>query len=287
MELLPSRCDESAYDEYVELFEKCFPGTNKYNRDYLDWLYRCNPDGNVVGFDARDGGRLAGHYVCIPVSAKVGGEEVKVLLSLNTATHPDYQGKGLFTQLAERTYAAGAAQGYDSVYGIANANSTPGFIRKLNFQLVGPLKAMVGIGSLGINFADLQDIQFQRTWSPEALAWRCACPINPLIARAGYDRTSFFAPALFGGACMAVAEIGRAATTASVAIGTTRRFASPLRLFIGQMPTAALSSLTLFANIPSRLRPSPLNLIYRSFSGRVNALNQDAVFLNFLDFDAY
>jgi hypothetical protein len=35
------------------------------------------------------------------------------------------------------------------------------------------------------------------------------------------------------------------------------------------------------------LRPSPLNLIYRSLSGRVENINPDAVFLNFLDLDAY
>lgn len=274
------RCDEMAYRDYVQLFAECFPGTEKFSRDYLDWLYARNPDGQVVGFDAREDGRLAAHYVCIPARAQIGSEEVRVLLSLNTATHPDYQGKGLFTKLAELTYSEGAAQGYDCVYGVANANSTPGFTRKLKFQLVGPLRACVGFGRLGIEFADAPP-QFRRIWSADALAWRCASPVNHVIARPSGSRTTILAPALLGGVCMAAAEIIEAAPT-----GVKGGFISPLRLFIGLVPTAWQRP-ALFLDIPDRLRPSPLNLIYRSLSGRVEALDPDAVFFTFLDFDAY
>jgi hypothetical protein len=36
-----------------------------------------------------------------------------------------------------------------------------------------------------------------------------------------------------------------------------------------------------------RLRPSPLNLIYRSFSPDVTALDASRIAFSFLDFDAY
>jgi hypothetical protein len=36
-----------------------------------------------------------------------------------------------------------------------------------------------------------------------------------------------------------------------------------------------------------RLRPSPLNLIYRSFAPRVSALDPSRIAFSFLDFDAY
>jgi GNAT superfamily N-acetyltransferase len=269
----------------MSIFAKCFPSAKGYSREYLDWLYRCNPDGPVVGFDARDGDRLVAHYVCIPARARIGGEEVRVLLSLNTATHPDYQGKGLFTQLAERTYAAGAALGYDCVYGVANANSTPGFTRKLKFQLVGPLRAMVGIGSFGIDFESLSGLQFRRSWSSNALAWRCGSPLRPVISRKKYGRRIFLAPALIGGACMAAAEFDEASLTDDLE-SPVSGFASPLRLFIGLIPSAAERP-SFYIDIPHALRPSPLNLIYRSLSGRVESINLDKVFFSFLDFDAY
>ena len=281
MDFVPVRYDDSACADYARLFADCFPGIDKFSREYLDWLYRCNPDGEVVGFDARDGDRLAAHYVCIPARAQVGDDEVRVLLSLNTATHPDYQGKGLFTKLAKLTYAAGAERGFDCIYGVANANSTPGFIRKLGFQLVVPLRACVGIGPLGLDFSREASLQFRRIWSTQALAWRCACPVNPVIARVGSDRTTLLAPALLGGACVAAAELDSASQ-----VDAASGFASPLRLFIGRVPTAWRRS-ALYVDIPDRLRPSPLNMIYRSLSGRVMAIDPNAVFLSFLDFDAY
>lgn len=281
MEFTPVRCDEAAYAEYVRLFADCFPGVDKFSRDYLDWLYRCNPDGKVVGFDARDGNRLAAHYVCIPARAKIGNEEVPVLLSLNTATHPDYQGQGLFTKLAELTFAAGTELGYDSVYGVANANSTPGFTRKLGFQLVGPLQASVGIGPVGIRFPqDTSSLQFRRIWSAQALAWRCACPVNPVRAQAGRGRTTLLA-SVPGIALMAVAEVDIVAPEEKQSAPI-----SPLRLFLGQVPSA-WQRRALYMSIPKRLRPSPLNLIYRSLTGRIKAIDPDAVLLGFIDFDAY
>ncbi len=281
MEFTPVRCDEAAYAEYVRLFADCFPGVDKFSRDYLDWLYRCNPDGKVVGFDARDGNRLAAHYVCIPARARIGNEEVPVLLSLNTATHPEYQGKGLFTKLAELTLAAGAELGYDSVYGVANANSTPGFTRKLGFQLVGPLQASVGIGPVGIRFSqDTSSLQFRRIWSVQALAWRCACPVNPISAQAGQDRTTLLA-SVPGIPMMAVAEVDIVAPEEKEPATI-----SPLRLFLGHVPSA-WQRRALYMSIPKRLRPSPLNLIYRSLTGRIKAIDPDAVFLGFIDFDAY
>lgn len=278
----PVQCDGDVYRDYVQLFRDCFPATNKYSHDYLDWLYRRNPDGQVVGFDALDGNQLVAHYACIPACARVGGQEVRVLLSLNTATHPQYQGKGLFTKLADLTYAAGTQQGYDCVYGIANANSTPGFTRKLKFQLVVPLHARLGLGGLGVDFAQMGSVpHFRRLWSADSLGWRCANPMNPVAAHPAADRTTFLAPALLKGSCSASAELDGVSATASPSGPGT-----PFRLFIGMVPSAARRS-ALYFDIPYWLRPSPLNLIYRSLSGRITSIDPDAVFITFLDFDAY
>ena len=286
MEFVPVRYDEAAYQDYVQLFSLCFPQARKYHRDYLDWLYRANPDGRAVGYDARDGDRLAAHYVCIPARAWVGGQEVDVLLSLNTATHPAYQGRGLFTQLAERTYAAGAAAGYDAVYGVANANSTPGFTRKLKFQLLSPLRAMLGLGALGIDFTASPALQFRRSWSVDALAWRCSSPVNPVMRRTGDGHSHFLAAALFSQLCLATAELEDGRPDPALLNTKAVSRLSPLRLFLGLVPPP-MQRWSLYVDIPQVFRPSPLNLIYRSLSGRVQSIDPESVFLNFLDFDAY
>ena len=287
MRIAPIQNDQATLARYGALFAACFPGTDKFTPDYLAWLYAANPDGPAVGMDAWDGERLAAHYVCIPARAWVEGREVMVLLSLNTATHPDYQGKGLFTKLAAATFEAGEAAGFDGVYGVANANSTPGFVRKLGFQLVRPLEARVGLGTLahGPKAAPAQ-LSFERSWSAEALAWRCANPHNPVFRRSHGKRQQFYAAA-FGLSLPAYAEMGSDGAGADVGTqsGKTAPL-SPLRLLIGLAPDAGANWWN-YASIPQRLRPSPLNLIYRSFTPRVSALDPSRIQFSFLDFDAY
>jgi len=283
MRFAPIVHDAATLERYGALFAACFPGVGKFTPTYLGWLYAANPDGLAVGFDAWDGERLAAHYVCIPARAWVEGQQVTVLLSLNTATHPDYQGRGLFTKLAAMTFEAGAAAGFDGVYGVANANSTPGFVRKLGFQLVRPLEARIGVGHLR-HRADpaASSLSFARSWSEAALAWRCANPHNPVTRRAGAGRRQFHAAA-FGNWLPAYAELGPDAAVAAAPRGAPL---SPLRLFIGLAPDAGADYAN-YASIPARLRPSPLNLIYRSFTPRLTTLDPTRIRISFLDFDAY
>src|ERR1700761_499619 len=169
----PAGTAPAQLEAYSRLLNASF-ATDRFNAAALAWRYRDNPAGQVVGADAWDGERLAAHYVTCPLEARIDGRVVKGLLSLNTATHPDYQGRGLFTTLAEAAYAAGAAAGYGFVIGVANANSTPGFLRKLGFQDVGRLEAGV-LATLPRRF-DETPVQYQGAWRSELLRWRLANP---------------------------------------------------------------------------------------------------------------
>ena len=286
MHFAPVRNDPAALAQYGALFAACFPGAGKFTPAYLDWLYLANPDGAAVGFDAWDGERLAAHYVCVPARVWVEGSEVLVLLSLNTATHPDYQGKGLFTKLAAMTYEAGAQAGFDGVYGVANANSTPGFVRKLGFQLVRPLEARVGLGRLRhAPKPSASALSFERSWTPAALAWRCANPHNRVhaVPNRGGQPLQLHAAAM-GKHIPAYAELE--APAAPALVGGDTAVLSPLRLFIGLAPDAT-SRYWNYASIPMRLRPSPLNLIWRPFTPRTPTLDATRIQFTFLDFDAY
>jgi GNAT superfamily N-acetyltransferase len=275
-------CERSLRD-YVALFAICFPSAKKYDRQYLHWLYCENPWGNAIGFDMWDGDKLAAHYACIPFQTSVGGVVVKTLLSLNTATHPDYQGKGFFTKLADQTFHTAATQGYDCVYGVANANSTPGFIRKLGFQLVEPLRAMVGIGrSQTVAMRSQENLQFSTAWTPATLKWRCDNPANAVHQRRSDEIVQFHASV--GKHLCAYAELPQQVIDSSSAVA--ERQPSLLRLYLGLFPTGIAGN-RCYANIPMSLRPSPLNFIYRSLSGRVPHLNEGEISLSFLDFDAY
>lgn len=284
-EYTPIRFEPHITAKYVELFARCFTSTNKYNHNYLEWLYQRNPFGRAVGFDAWDGDELAAHYVGVPIEAQIEGRHIRALLSLNTATHPHYQGRGLFTKLAERTYDAAAEQGFDAVFGVANANSTPGFVRKLGFQLVEPLAAKVGVGSLGLDLAYVtQQAQFRTTWSAASLAWRCANPNNPVTLRASGDRVQLYASAM-GLGLPAYAELFLPnLNILSPSVSTP--LLSPVRLYLGLTPATCPTSRR-YLDIPQRLRPSPLNFIYKRLAGSTNQLAQGQVSFSFIDFDAY
>lgn len=283
MRFTPIEVDKKALTEYSALFAECFPGHSaRFTREYLEWLYVDNPDGRVVGFDAREGDVLAAHYACVPARARIDGELVHVLLSLNTATRPQFQGKGLFTKLAALTYEAGTAGGYDGVYGVANANSTPGFIRKLGFQLVRPLEAMVGMGALGTRQRPSgHSLSFERIWQADSLRWRCANPNGLVRCRTSAGIARFYAPALPLLPAYAELTLGAGGEPLREAAPL-----SPLRLYLGLVPDAQRGFKS-YASIPTRLRPSPLNLIYRSFTPRVTQLDPAAIHFSFLDFDAY
>lgn len=282
MNFLPASADLGMLQTYERLFSECFGSAPKFSPAALKWLYADNPCGPVVGFDAFDGKELAAHYVCVPADVRIDGSIRRVLLSLNTATHPKYQGQGLFTRLAEMTYAAGAELGFEAVYGVANANSTPGFVRKLGFDLVQPLEAKVGLGRLRVDFGAVsRSAEFERVWTPESLAWRLRNPANPVKHVAGVGMSRFYAKA-FGNVLPAYAEL----ETVPSVLSSRGAWGSPVHLYLGLVPAAA-SKLETFVDIPNTLRPSPLNLIFRPLRGSSLKVAAGAVFFSFLDFDAY
>lgn len=111
--------------------------------DYLRWQYLENPAGEAVVVVAHaDTGELAGQYVVIPLEFRIEGKVVKGSLSLNTLTHPNYRGMGLFTKMANQAYAICEEEGLALTLGFPNKNSYPGFVRKLNFQHIGNASVM-------------------------------------------------------------------------------------------------------------------------------------------------
>lgn len=284
MDFRPSTTDPTALAAYVALFRDCFPSAAHLDSHYLLWLYAGNPAGRVVGMDAWDGERLAAHYVCIPAKARFQGLDCRVLLSLNTATHPDYQGRGLFTRLAELTYSAGAEAGFSAVYGVANANSTPGFVRKLGFNLVAALDARVGIGRIDDEDPSKQQAQaeFHRVWTSEALRWRCANPARPFrIHRPLPGLLAASAPTGKPGlrAWAELPDIDGVSPTS---------FPPPaIRLHLGLRPKRLGARRWTWIDIPDRFRASPLNLIFRSLVAPADSPRSDAVYFGLLDFDAF
>lgn len=168
------RDDDVARSELAALFVRSF-GNQTLNEHVLKWQYSDNPTGPAIAYNAYHGADLAAHYAVIPVSSILHGIPAIGLLSINTATDPAHQKRGLFVKLAEATYDEGARRGYDYVIGAANESSAPGFIRKLGFQNVGELSRRVIAGPLcWLN--KTSHIDYESNWSQEQLLWRMSSP---------------------------------------------------------------------------------------------------------------
>lgn len=261
-----------------DLLGTVFPHARHFTDAVLSWQYKGNPDGVAVGMNAWAGDSLAAHYVTIPLLARMDGQVERGLLSLNTATHPDHQGRKLFTRLAEATYARAAAEGHGFVVGVANANSTPGFTRKLGFQLVRPLLALVGVGP--IRFAKHRlAAAFQPLRSEAKVAWRLAHPAKRYHLAASGGGTLVVTHERIGPATYLLGAFPEELA----AVGSPRASAPWSKAFIGLEP--ALDRRAAYVNVPMRLRPSPLNLIFKDLSGRGRSLDPASVSFQAFDFD--
>jgi GNAT superfamily N-acetyltransferase len=265
--------------EMAELLRTVFPDAEHFTTDVVTWQYRAAPDGTVVGMNAWAGAVLAAHYATVPITAKVNGKEERGLLSLNTATHPAHQGRGLFTKLAKATYALGAEQGFGFVVGVANANSTHGFINKLGFQLVAPLRAMIGVGPLPAS--GNSDVAFERLWSPAASAWRLAHPTYDYTCRTSERRVTLFSERTQYGARYVLGVQPWHEAPAGCAPLTSAPLA---QVWIGLDPGMNFSGRP-YLNVPMRFRPSPLNLIFKDLTGEGRTLDAAKTRFQAMDFD--
>lgn len=288
MELRPLDTSQESLIRYQELFSAAFSPHPKFSAQALHWLYAQNPDGEAVGYDAYDGDRLAAHYACIPTRTRVHGKIVRGVLSLNTSTHPDYQGQGLFGKLTKKTYEAAAEQGFDHVQGAANAQSTPLFIKKLGFREIRQVDALVGFGRLGVDLdAASRDADYEQVWSGDALRWRMQNPNNPVRASATKEGWSFHANS-FSKFVPAYGELGSASISGVPMHDemVTRAPLSAMRLYIGLVPNSAGKPKGYFS-IPERFKPSPLNFLFQSFHDSSITIDPEGIHYTFLDFDAY
>ncbi|MCZ8283856.1 MAG: GNAT family N-acetyltransferase, partial [Bacteroidia bacterium] len=69
-----------------------------------------------------------------PILCQYHGKKVLCAQSGDTMTHSDHRGKGLFIELAKRTYVLAKESGAAFIYGFPNQNSYPGFVNKLAWQ---------------------------------------------------------------------------------------------------------------------------------------------------------
>jgi hypothetical protein len=127
------RINESLYKDLCFISLSAFgfdPGVSYYQQKNLTGEF----GETNLGFIAYSlSGEPAAFYGIYSIQVEYNGKFYHAAQSGDTMTHKNHTGKGLFTKLAKMTYALAKEKGVEFVFGSPNANSLPGFVKKLDW----------------------------------------------------------------------------------------------------------------------------------------------------------
>lgn len=118
----------------LDLFQKSF--NKPLSLDFWQWRFGQNPFLTDPMINLMwNGDLLAGHYAVSANEMMIEGKKYLTCLSGTTMTHPDYEGKGIFSSLALSLYDR-IATDHDvhAVLGYPNKNSHYGLIKKIAWK---------------------------------------------------------------------------------------------------------------------------------------------------------
>lgn len=105
---------------------------------FFRWKHQDNPFGCSPSWVAEESGRILGFRTFLRWEWTRDGEIVRAVRAVDTATHPDAQGKGLFTKLTMHGVQAMRDEGVSFVFNTPNAQSRLGYL-KMGWRDIGRL----------------------------------------------------------------------------------------------------------------------------------------------------
>jgi GNAT superfamily N-acetyltransferase len=125
-------------------------GTDERYRDLYRWKHEQNPFGASPRWVALVDGRVAGFRTFLRWRFRRGdGTTGSAVRAVDTATHPDFQGRGIFRALTLGAVDQLRTDGVDFVFNTPNDNSRPGYLKMGWIELGRPPVAVAPrLGSL-------------------------------------------------------------------------------------------------------------------------------------------
>jgi GNAT superfamily N-acetyltransferase len=273
----PVEHDARGYERVSKLLQEVFPKARHLTPRYLEWHYGGNPDGQAIGCNAFLGEELVGHMAAIVFPARLEGEQRRGMYTVNGAVHPDHRGRRLQSRISEAMFEEAARLGYAFCLGTGNRWSTGPLLTR--FRMLRPLDARIGLGLPRRSEVE-RPPSLERIWSEEALRWRTANPEACYWTVRGDETAILSATGIPG--LGAILHQGPARENRQA----PGRAPGPLRLWLGLDPAIEWRR-SAFLPIPMRLRPSPLNLVYRDLGGGGFLPDPGRVVFRGVDFDAF
>jgi len=117
-------------------------GDDDRYRSLFAWKHETNPFGPSPAWIVEDGGDVVAVRLFMRWAFLRGGVRLRAVRAVDTATHPDHQGRGLFKALTLHALEACRADEIDFVFNTPNEQSRPGYL-KMGWRQVGRLPAAV------------------------------------------------------------------------------------------------------------------------------------------------
>jgi GNAT superfamily N-acetyltransferase len=107
--------------------------------DYWVWKHIKNPFGESMVLVSDNNGQLIGVRAMMRWNWQRGQDAFNTLRAVDTVTHPDHQGKGIFSTLTRKIVNRAQEQGINFIFNTPNPMSLPGYL-KLGWISEGKLK---------------------------------------------------------------------------------------------------------------------------------------------------
>ncbi len=124
----------------VDLLRKSLGETSSPKSfDYWLWKHLHNPFGPSKVLLAESNGQLIGVRAMMQWKWQWEGQIYSALRAVDTATHPDFQGKGIFSVLTQKMVGHSSKNGINFIFNTPNKKSLPGYL-KLGWVLLANLR---------------------------------------------------------------------------------------------------------------------------------------------------
>jgi GNAT superfamily N-acetyltransferase len=160
MEYTVRVANEQDVPAIIELF-KISLGTEygAPKESFWRWKHIDNPFGKSPVLLAFDGGKLIGLRAFMRWQWQYKGQVLPSFRAVDTGTHPDYRGKGIFSRLTKQLIAElKESEPPSFIYNTPNAVSKPGYL-KMGWQVLG--KPVV-FGSVTLQHSRYAKLRFER-----------------------------------------------------------------------------------------------------------------------------
>lgn len=130
--------NEELLNKYEDLYRVVF--NENIPEKYLTWKHYKNPMGkSIIAYAFNNEKKLIAARAFWRCDLIRNGKNIKALQPCDTATHPNYQRKGLFTKLTLLAIDKAKENNYEVLFNFPNNNSKPGYI-KLGWKEVARLE---------------------------------------------------------------------------------------------------------------------------------------------------